>query len=139
MSITLTIIKPDAVASGKAGKILAHLEEKGFRIRAIRMMHLTDKQAGAFYEVHRERPFYGSLVSFMTECDSCVRLGRERGPGGRIFLCRGGSPVGGSSGGWEERGSEERRLRRERPGARIGRRSSALPLRRSPSPPGSGA
>ena len=66
MSITLTIIKPDAVASGKAGKILAHLEEKGFRIRALRMLHLTEKQAGEFYAVHRERPFYGSLVSFMT-------------------------------------------------------------------------
>jgi nucleoside-diphosphate kinase len=66
MSITLTIVKPDAVAAGKAGRILAHLEEKGFRIRALRMMHLTQSQAGEFYAVHRERPFYTSLVSFMT-------------------------------------------------------------------------
>jgi nucleoside-diphosphate kinase len=66
MSITLTIVKPDAVASGKAGKILAHLEDGGFRIRAIRMMHLTRAQAGEFYAVHRERPFYDSLVAFMT-------------------------------------------------------------------------
>lgn len=63
---TLAIIKPDAVASGKAGKILALLEEKGFRIRAIRMVHLSKEQAAEFYEVHRERPFYGSLVEFMT-------------------------------------------------------------------------
>lgn len=66
MSFTLTIVKPDAVASGKAGKILGHLEEQGFRIRALRMMHLTEAQAGEFYAVHRERPFYRSLVSFMT-------------------------------------------------------------------------
>jgi nucleoside-diphosphate kinase len=63
---TLTIIKPDAFASGKAGKIIAHLEAGGFRVKAARVMHMTDKQAGAFYEVHKERPFYTSLVSFMT-------------------------------------------------------------------------
>ena len=51
---------------GLSGRILAHLEERGFRIKALRMMHLTEAQAGAFYEVHRERPFYGSLVAFMT-------------------------------------------------------------------------
>jgi nucleoside-diphosphate kinase len=66
MNQTLAIVKPDAVASGKAGKVLAHLEEQGFRIRALRMMRLTEAQAGEFYAVHRERQFYGSLVSFMT-------------------------------------------------------------------------
>jgi nucleoside-diphosphate kinase len=66
MSFTLAIVKPDAVASGKAGKVLAHLEGQGFTIRALRMMHLTQAQAGEFYAVHSERPFYGSLVSFMT-------------------------------------------------------------------------
>ena len=66
MSLTLAIIKPDAVATGKAGKILAHLEERGFAIRAIRMLSLSQSQAGEFYAVHRERPFYGSLVAFMT-------------------------------------------------------------------------
>lgn len=66
MSRTLAIIKPDAVASGKAGKILAHLEEKGFRILAARMMRLTPAQAGEFYAVHRERPFYAELVEFMS-------------------------------------------------------------------------
>jgi nucleoside-diphosphate kinase len=63
---TLTIIKPDAFGSGKAGKIIAHLEQQGFVIRASRVMHLTEAQAGEFYTVHRERPFYASLVSFMT-------------------------------------------------------------------------
>ncbi|HUP88801.1 MAG TPA: nucleoside-diphosphate kinase [Longimicrobiales bacterium] len=63
---TFTIIKPDAVASGKAGKVFAHLEANGFKVRAARMLHLTEKQAQEFYAVHRERPFYGSLVKFMT-------------------------------------------------------------------------
>jgi nucleoside-diphosphate kinase len=66
MNQTLAIIKPDAVASGKAGKILAHLEAAGFKVRALRMVQLTEKQAQEFYEVHKERPFYGSLVKFMT-------------------------------------------------------------------------
>jgi nucleoside-diphosphate kinase len=66
MSRTLAIIKPDAVASGKAGKILAHLEAAGFRVLATRMTRLTREQAGEFYAVHRERPFYAELVEFMT-------------------------------------------------------------------------
>ncbi len=63
---TLTIIKPDAFGSGKAGKIIAHLEGQGFLVRAARVMHLSQAEAGAFYAVHSERPFYGSLCSFMT-------------------------------------------------------------------------
>lgn len=63
---TLTIIKPDAFGSAKAGKVIAHLEQQGFRIRAARVMHLTAAEAGEFYAVHRERPFYASLCSFMT-------------------------------------------------------------------------
>lgn len=63
---TLTIIKPDAFGSGKAGKIIAHLEAQGFKVLASRVMHLTQAEAGAFYEVHKDRPFYGSLVTFMT-------------------------------------------------------------------------
>jgi nucleoside-diphosphate kinase len=66
MNRTLAIIKPDATASGKAGAILAHLEEAGFRVRALRMTRLNPHQAEAFYAVHRERPFFASLVSFMT-------------------------------------------------------------------------
>jgi nucleoside-diphosphate kinase len=66
MSRTLAIIKPDAVAAGNAGRIIAHLEEKGFRVLGARMTRLTREQAGEFYAVHRERPFYGELVEFMT-------------------------------------------------------------------------
>jgi nucleoside-diphosphate kinase len=65
-SDTLTIIKPDAFGSGKAGKIIAHLEATGFRVIASRVKQLTRAEAEAFYAVHRERPFYGSLVQFMT-------------------------------------------------------------------------
>jgi len=63
---TLAIIKPDAVVAGKVGKILAHLEAAGFAVRAARMDRLGLPEAEAFYEVHRERPFFRSLVSFMT-------------------------------------------------------------------------
>jgi nucleoside-diphosphate kinase len=63
---TLTIVKPDAFGAQKAGKILAHLEAQGFVLKAARVMHLTPEQAGAFYEVHKERGFYGELVEFMT-------------------------------------------------------------------------
>ncbi len=66
MSLTLAIIKPDAVSSGKTGTILAHLEAAGFRIRGMRMTRLSPAQAAAFYAVHRERPFFQSLVAFMT-------------------------------------------------------------------------
>ena len=66
MNRTLAIIKPDAVASGRAGKIIAHLQDAGFTVKALRMTRLTTAQARAFYAVHSERPFYGSLVDFMT-------------------------------------------------------------------------
>lgn len=67
MESTLAIVKPDAVAAGNTGNILAHLEKQGFKIRGLRVLHLSKAQAEAFYAVHRERPFYGSLVAFMTE------------------------------------------------------------------------
>ncbi len=66
MEQTLAIIKPDATERNLTGRILAHLEEAGFRIRAIRGMRLTEAQAQEFYAVHRGRPFYGELVEFMT-------------------------------------------------------------------------
>jgi nucleoside-diphosphate kinase len=74
---TLAIIKPDAVASGKSGAIIAHLQREGFVVRAARLVRLTRAQAGAFYEVHRERPFYGELVEFMTS-GPCLPLALER-------------------------------------------------------------
>lgn len=77
MERTLAIIKPDAVEAGFTGKILARLEEDGFRVLALRKLRLSETQAGAFYEVHRERPFYGSLVAFMTS-GPCVPVALER-------------------------------------------------------------
>ena len=74
---TLTIIKPDAFGAGKAGKIIGHLEAGGFRVAAARVTHLSDAEAGAFYEVHRERPFYRSLVTFMTS-GPCMPMILER-------------------------------------------------------------
>jgi nucleoside-diphosphate kinase len=74
---TLAIIKPDADASGKSGAILAHLEREGFVVRAARLTRLSRAQAGAFYEVHRGRPFYDELVSFMTS-GPCFPMALER-------------------------------------------------------------
>lgn len=70
---TLAIIKPDAVASGKTGKILAHLEGSGFRLKAMCLTRLTEQEAGEFYAVHRGRPFYGSLVAFMSS-GPCIAI-----------------------------------------------------------------
>ena len=86
---TLCIVKPDAVEKRKAGAILARIEEGGFRIVALRMTHLSRPVAEGFYEVHRQRPFFGELVQFMTrspvviavlERDNAVdRLARPHG------------------------------------------------------------
>ena len=67
MERTLTIVKPDAVAAGRAGAILALLEKEGFRFIGLRRVRLGPEQARAFYSVHRERPFFDALVRFMTE------------------------------------------------------------------------
>ena len=75
--LTLTIIKPDAFNSGKAGKIIAHLEAAGFVVRAARIMHLTKAQGGEFYAVHTGRPFYDELVEFMTS-GPCMPMVLER-------------------------------------------------------------
>jgi nucleoside-diphosphate kinase len=64
---TFSIIKPDAVAAGQAGEILAMIQKAGFKILGLRMTRLTPDQAAGFYAVHKERPFYGGLVKFMTE------------------------------------------------------------------------
>jgi nucleoside-diphosphate kinase len=76
-SLTLAIIKPDAIASGKTGAILAHLQQAGFIPRAARLVRLTRPEAGAFYAVHRGRPFYADLVEFMTS-GPCMPIALER-------------------------------------------------------------
>jgi nucleoside-diphosphate kinase len=64
---TLVIVKPDAVAKGVAGKIISRFEEAGLKILAAKMVHMSKEQAAGFYIVHKERPFYQSLCSFMTQ------------------------------------------------------------------------
>ena len=72
MERTLAIIKPDAVASRAAGRIIQRIEEAGFQIRAIRMLHLSTREAEGFYAVHRERPFFPSLTKFMSSGPAIV-------------------------------------------------------------------
>jgi nucleoside-diphosphate kinase len=76
MELTFAIIKPDAVKSGYTGRILARIEEAGFQIRAMRMRHLSKRDAEGFYAVHRERPFFASLTDFMSS-GPCVVLALE--------------------------------------------------------------
>ena len=64
---TLAIVKPDAVAKGVAGKVIAKIEEAGFTILAAKLIHMSDAQARGFYIVHKDRPFYASLCTFMTQ------------------------------------------------------------------------
>jgi len=71
---TFAIIKPDAVKAGKAGRILARIEDAGFTIRGLRLVHLTKREAEGFYAVHRERPFFGSLTDFMSSGPCIVMM-----------------------------------------------------------------
>ena len=64
-NITFTMIKPEAVEAGNSGAILNKIEAAGFRILAMKKVHLSEERAGSFYEVHKERPFYGELVEYM--------------------------------------------------------------------------
>ena len=75
--LTLGMIKPDAVASGKAGLIIAQLQKEGFLIRAARLTRMSRAQAQKFYEVHRGRPFYEELVAFMSS-GPCLPMALER-------------------------------------------------------------
>ena len=76
MERTFAIIKPDAVERRLAGRILVRIEEAGFTVRAMRLHHLTKKEAEGFYAVHRERPFFGGLTDFMSS-GPCILLGLE--------------------------------------------------------------
>ena len=76
MDRTFAIIKPDAVATRKAGAILARIEREGFTIRAMRLMHMTKGEAEGFYAVHKARPFFGALTDFMSS-GPCIVLALE--------------------------------------------------------------
>jgi nucleoside-diphosphate kinase len=74
---TLCIIKPDAVSAGNVGNIIAHIQKEGFKILGLKMVALSNKAAGKFYEVHKERPFYSGLVEFMSS-SPCVPIALEK-------------------------------------------------------------
>lgn len=76
-NLTFGIIKPDAVRGGKTGAILQRITEGGFRVRGMKLIHMTREEAEGFYAVHRERPFFGELTSFMSSAP-CVVLALEK-------------------------------------------------------------
>lgn len=76
-TLTFTILKPDALQNGHTGKIIDHIIGAGFKVRALKLMHLSPQQAGAFYEVHRERPFYNDLVKYMSS-GPCIPMVLEK-------------------------------------------------------------
>src|SRR3970282_1046018 len=76
-NLTLGIIKPDAVGAGKTGDILQRILADGFRIRGLKLLHMTQAQAQGFYAVHRERPFFAGLTEFMSS-GPCVLLVLEK-------------------------------------------------------------
>lgn len=76
-TLTLTIIKPDAVGNGHSGKIIDQIIGAGFKVKAMKLVQMTEREAGLFYEVHKERPFYNDLVAFMTS-GPCVPMVLEK-------------------------------------------------------------
>ncbi len=74
MERTLSIVKPDGVAQGLIGEVLKRFESNGIKIVAMKMIHMTKSQAEGFYAVHKERPFFGSLVEFMTSGPVVVQV-----------------------------------------------------------------
>ena len=76
-SLTFGIIKPDAVRAGKTGAVLQRTLDAGFRLRAMKLIHMTQREAEGFYAVHRERPFFGELTAFMSS-GPCVVLALEK-------------------------------------------------------------
>jgi nucleoside-diphosphate kinase len=76
-NLTFGIIKPDAVRAGKTGLIIQKILDNGFKIRALKLLHMTRKEAEGFYAVHRERPFFAGLTEFMSS-GSCVVMTLEK-------------------------------------------------------------
>ena len=73
-NLTFTMIKPDAMENGYAGEILSIILKSGFRISALKLIHLTNQQAEIFYNIHRKKPFFDELVTFMTRCPIIVAV-----------------------------------------------------------------
>ena len=78
-NLTFGIIKPDAVRAGKIGLIIQRILDNGFKIRALKMLHMTRKEAEGFYEVHRERPFFPGLTEFMSSAPCIVMVLEKEG------------------------------------------------------------
>ncbi len=76
-NLTFAIIKPDAVRAGHTGNIIQRITETGFKLRAMKMLHLSLREAEGFYAVHRERPFFAGLTEFMSS-DPCVVMVLEK-------------------------------------------------------------
>ena len=76
-NLTFGIVKPDAVRAGKTGAVLQRVLDAGFRLRAMKLIHMTTREAEGFYDVHRERPFFGELTTFMSS-GPCVVLALEK-------------------------------------------------------------
>ncbi len=76
-NLTFGIIKPDAVRNGKTGSIIQRITDGGFKIRGMKLIHMTREEAEGFYEVHRERPFFGGLTTFMSSAP-CVMMALEK-------------------------------------------------------------
>lgn len=78
-NLTFGIIKPDAVRAGNAGNIIQRISDAGFKLRAMKALHLTLKQAEGFYAVHRERPFFSGLTEFMSSAPCVVMVLEKEG------------------------------------------------------------
>ncbi len=76
-NLTFGIIKPDAVRNGKTGSIIQRITDGGFKIRGMKLLHMTREEIEGFYEVHRERPFFGGLTTFMSSAP-CVVMALEK-------------------------------------------------------------
>jgi len=76
-NLTFGIIKPDAVRNGKAGSIIQKITDSNFKLRGMKLIHMTRKEAEGFYAVHRERPFFGELTEFMSSAP-CIVLALEK-------------------------------------------------------------
>ncbi|MBN1301046.1 MAG: nucleoside-diphosphate kinase [Melioribacteraceae bacterium] len=74
---TLAILKPDCVRKNLIGQVISKINEAGFKIKAMKMVHLTKESAGGFYEVHKERPFFNDLIAYMTS-GPCVPIALEK-------------------------------------------------------------
>ncbi len=78
-NLTFAIIKPDAVRAGNTGNIIQRINDAGFKLRAMKTLHLTQREAEGFYAVHRERPFFAGLTEFMSSGPCCVMLLEKEG------------------------------------------------------------